>query len=521
MARARAALSNPPARARVASYFDNATAGAFYDLSIPSDHPLGQATLELARGDVVRRGHPAKNLGSMSFAYLMAEAPGTRWHEWHHFLQTLAYPFQYVQMCRHLAFALGVVNSLQTYSDQFEFRRVPVEEQWLETHLAPARLYRVVEDEDGLGVARIVEPKERDDRDICEIELLEEATNIFVYRAEDGPEDGSAYSAWLRRGGTKYEVVFRLLSRLLGEMDAYLALGPLVQAAFFTTEPCAAFVMLVNLCLRDGLRPSLFGVDDFYASLLNFVSAALPSIVPDALAPRETPRLGKLFRITMSGLAQVIEEEYMQVARPIARKYVTRLREEPATRVELLHPMTEQDRVRLWQDFSPPVLNMQLHVQGQRIPGSTMMMNRQLFTIEMPSDHPWKAIAKEAKADNYFTLYIITQRMKDTGLALATSTNDRIPHRCVHKACPYYATNACRRWFPIPDDWRTCTFPGWLLNATGHALVPGTGVLEPGKSFRHGWPTWWETDWKHSAFASFDAWFKAAEGMERQQLLGS
>src|ERR1700691_4394142 len=143
---------------------------------------------------------------------LETELMPTLLHEWHHFLQMIAYPFQYLQACRELKLALLVAESVRQQPDEtFRLHEFQLGQGYREVVRAPVRALRIIEDGRYFTVAEEETPADRrDHRDISETYLAEEATNVFVYRQSGGTESGRAFSTWLEQTST-YEVALLFL----------------------------------------------------------------------------------------------------------------------------------------------------------------------------------------------------------------------------------------------------------------------------------------------------------------------
>jgi len=465
------------ARPSVRSHFDSATGTAFYDLLIPQSHVAHGLAVELASRPA-REGQQAGAIFQLGIAMLETELKPTLLHEWHHFLQMIAYPFQYLQACRELKLALLVAESVRQQPDEtFRLHEFQLGQGYREVVRAPVRAMRIIEDGRYFTVAEEETPADRrDHRDISETYLAEEATNVFVYRQSGGTESGRAFSTWLQQAST-YEVVFRFLERVWNADEAYLALTPLVQAAFFTTEPCAGFVALVNYCLQRGLLPSRLGIDEFYNQLIALVSRLEP-VYPDADSPRETEAQGKFFMIRMADFLALVEREVLHPAMPIARAYLTRLRRNQKALRELLHPLPQPLFRELRKSFTPAFTSIQIRPEGYPRRSSVVQPNS-LLLEPVPDRHPFQDLRVNGLPPAYAQAALEIQRRKDLGFSLMTQAARRIEHRCPHVSCPMHAGGASRRWFPVPPTWQECPFPGWFAHNTAHIVDPATSMVLP------------------------------------------
>ena len=463
-------------RPGIRSHFDAATGTVFYDLLIPSSHVNHALAAQLS--GPTRNAEQGSQVGMLGIALLSTEFEATLLHEWHHFLQMLSYPFQYLQACRELKLLLGLVEMVsQDSSLSFDLHALPIPPAMRELLRAPARAARIVTVGDFHTVAdEEIPPGERDDRDISETLLAEEATSVFVYRMTGGAEDGQAYRDWLDRNHS-YEATFRFLDRLWGPDDAFLALTPLVQASFFTTEPCAGFLALVNHCCRHRLRPSELGVTEFYRRLFGLLTR-LPPVYPDADAPRETWARGRLFMIRAADFAGLVEREVLHPARPVALAYIERLKSDLARWLDLLAPLPAETFRTLRGDFQPAYTSVQLRPEGHHGYGSVAMPNK-LLLGPVPEGHPYRQVPVHGKIPSCAQAGLEIQRLKDAGLGMVTQAASRVDHRCPHADCPMRQSGASRRWFPVPPSWPECPFPAWYAHHTRHGIDPLAGRVVP------------------------------------------
>ncbi len=460
----------------IRSHFDAATGTAFYDLLIPANHVTHALAVQLS--GPTRDAEQGTLVARLGIGLLSTRFEPTLLHEWHHFLQMLAYPFQYLQACRELKLLLGLVEMAnQDPGLSFDLHSLEIHPAGREMLRAPARSARIIHAGDLYTVEEEeTAPGERDDRDISETLLAEEATSVFVYRTTGGAEDGRAYRDWLDQHHS-YEATFSFLERLWGPDEAFLALTPLVQASFFTTEPCAGFLALVNHCCKHRLRPSELGVTEFYRQLFGLLTR-LPPVYLDADAPRESWAQGRIFMIRAADFAGLVEREVLHPARPVALAYIERLKSDQARWLELLTPLPTETLSELRGGFQPAYTSIQLRPEGHHGYASVALPNK-LLLEPVPEGHPYRQTPLHGKIPTYAQAGLEIQRLKDVGLGMVTRAASRIDHRCPHAECPMYQTGASRRWFPVPPSWPECPFPAWYAHHTRHVIDPLTSRVVP------------------------------------------
>src|SRR5215472_5737556 len=226
------------------SYFDSACGCLHFDLAVGiADDLDGQISGALAEHD---RKWRAQRLSEIAAGVLEREYPGTLAHEWHHSLQSIFYPYQYLQSWREFVVGVDVIGSIREQAGRIFARRIGVDQSTRNTITSSTMLWRF-QVENGQLVLVAGDPSRRGRYDFTHVDLLEEATGIFQYRLQVGGEGtGYRYRQWLRSTRSTYSNIYRLFAQLLGEEAAYVALPPLVQVAFSTTWPAPVLRYLFN-----------------------------------------------------------------------------------------------------------------------------------------------------------------------------------------------------------------------------------------------------------------------------------
>ena len=160
---------------------------------------------------------------------------------------------------------MGALSSLRKVDQTVVLGQFGVDSGWTEAVYAP---YDAVEFETARGRLQPLPTNEghfRAIRNLTEIDLIEEATNIFIFMTTIGRQGtGHEYLDWLTKGrSSSYSKGFRILTEVFGAESAYIALPVLVLWAFRTTTPLAAFPVFVQLTCDSRLRPARMGTPKY------------------------------------------------------------------------------------------------------------------------------------------------------------------------------------------------------------------------------------------------------------------
>lgn len=175
----------------------------------------------------------------------------------------------------------AIRNSCEEIEKPLKFKLSPELEFTL---LAPIKPYRIsIGDK---GELNFSEGDSHDIRsnDLTETQLIEEDASIFQYKTEiGGPGTGKGYYRYLQERG-RYTMAFKFLANMIGVDNAYIALPPLVRAAFMTTWPMTTFSNLVAFTVRVSKNiPTDLGINDYFKYLIDALedSPSLKREFPD------------------------------------------------------------------------------------------------------------------------------------------------------------------------------------------------------------------------------------------------
>lgn len=452
------------------SYVDSACGFVYFNLCPENLGDLQDEVQSLLQLRDIDRENFIKHLSPIILEYLLKEYRSVFFHEWHHSLQNIFYPYRYLQTWRELSVGLNFLSALRRSSESFRLNRIDISPAWRDT-ITYSSMVHGINIEDGILV-----PVDRDLNDLRATDftltdLIEEATSIFQFKVEKGEEgSGASYRQWIRSSHSAYSSVFKLLSKLMGEENAYTALPPLVQASFSTTWPGTTFVSLVNTTLMtEGLDPQELGCDIYYTILcsqLKKPSSPLTMRLPDPDDPTEGDEYSFLGQ---SIYEQIIMSTPKHVLYPLALRYIELVAENPDFESFLFHPYRNDVITLLLEKFFPPLTVMRLHYDG-------LLKARDTLIVVSPYLKDMQvSAAPEVTYSEYFRE---TMRRKDIAYSLFTNINNYLEHNCHHRDCPYYTTNVCRRWSAIPKECSKCPFPKWFENVTGRSIDFQSGELK-------------------------------------------
>ena len=488
----------------IRSFFDRVTGTVFADMLVPEAYPKADLlrTLAEAPASLTR----SLGLVQIGLELLRSEYESTMVHEFHHFFQLVAFPFQYLQALRELCLVMGLLQSIAgPYRDEvLTLDQIELPSIWEWTLSAPTRGWALSVVDDALrilapdldaGAEGVPSPSS-----ISEVALLEESTSVFEFQALRGERgSGEEYRAWLRQGPARYSAVFRWLERRFGTDETYAALPALARASFHTTEPCVTFATLLKEAPARIAPAASIGSDSYYLRVVDLLADLLPTLregsnYPAPNEPRPAPPSEPLF-IRPADVARWITAEPWQMAGAAAAFYYSGLVDGTFETTDLLRPFDPQALSRLWT-LTPMMLIIRLRHPGVLPRDAIGVVSPLVASVPWPPDQAGTQAENNSRPVSYRDAAGELQRIRAVGLALA-----RVPlaigHNCHHTDCPIHRFGACRWWTAIPREWPQCTFPAWFAGATNH-VVTTMGDLAP-LAFYSGLPPEWPAGWRRFA----------------------
>lgn len=441
------------------SYVDSATNFVFFNLEL-SD--LGHLQSRLNRALEIRdddRDRFSQEMLSIAYEILMTQFRATFFHEWHHVLQTIFYPYRYLQSWRELRIALQVLSAMRNSPETLKIGHFDIPPVWRDTILS-ASMVMGLEIEDGqLRPVLDRDPPPIRPGDFTITDLTEEATTIFEFKVRIGGEgDGEAYHQWIREqklaGRSPYCNLFRFLSKLIGKNGAYIALPALVQAALSTTWPLVTFVGLVNWVLagKDLYTPEEIGIDALYRILRHKLDNpfwATPGNPPALDGPAGNDEYCFLDFDIYKQLVSASPEHTVYYH---ASRYIELVEETPELETVLFHPYRTDVQELITEEFFAPLTYLRIHHGPVKARDSILYISPALNERPTPFD----------PEITYDVFFLEVMKRKDIAYSLFSDLNDYLEHACHHVDCQYYGLNLCRRWSAIPKEIAQCPFLNWF-----------------------------------------------------------
>jgi len=394
-------------------------------------------------------------------------------HEWGHALQVLTHPALFLRCLREFSAVCAVADELRKAPYATPVRLSP-EASWIDGLIMPTVPIRLSLTEDGEPTAETATSSPRRG-DLSEADLLEDSASIFQYKAEIGG-DGSAegYRRWLNEGRKYlYAKTFDFLSSVFAPGDAYVALSPLVMAAYHSTWPVHTFISLVAMSLKHSpAPPATLGADRYWLFL--------ELILEDSLARGRTPEprrhLHEEHEQRRLDRADVLAMAASMPTHPMSPIVEFTCQEEDSIRrlqTAILHPQQAFNRrardAEDWlQPFRPAVTAFRMLDSGMSPAETALYISP---TVVNGSYQPGEAHWQE------HLIQLI--QIKTFVFAVATPFLNTFPHTCPHRDCRFHELDLCRGWMTIPTEWASCTFPKWLENVINRQVDFDHKLLVP------------------------------------------
>lgn len=436
------------------SYFDTTLGSVFFNLR-PDEIPELMEALKGARRSRKLSEEKRREYADFLMAWVSIRHYPLLAHEWCHALQALTHPALYLRCLREWSAVCAVVDEL---SKAPQVVPVPffIGDAWFGDLTWPTYPVRI--SVDGEGQPRTEDSTSRSmPNDISEADLLEDSASIFQYRAEIGSEGtAGGYRCWLNEGSKYlYAKVFEFVSGVLSPADAYIAIPPLVMAAYGTNWPVHIFTWLLAGTVREApARPSEMGTD-LYCEYLDEVLQASLKRGPAPEPRRNLLQEGDPRRIDAEAMHELAAGFPMHPLTPVVERAwegenIGRLRE------AMLHPYHAFSRrnreAEDWlEPYRPAVTSFRVLGDGFDVGDTLLYISPTVVGRgSKPDDASWEQFLMEL------------MRIKAFVFAVATPFVRSLPHNCPHTECGYHQLDMCHTWAHVPARHEECTFPAWL-----------------------------------------------------------
>jgi len=368
-------------------------------------------------------------------------------HEFHHYWQSIFYPFLYyiswIEFTTYINFRAEFLESDNISMTLDEILNNKTYSENTSASVFPFYL----DYQDGIFII-LDEVTDKDAFYFTLMDLIEEATTVFQYKATVSEPNTSDFFFWIQNPRNKsYKKLQKYLRRYASMESIYNNFQACVQLAFHTTAPPEMFVILFNYALKQNLDSST--KEGYYS--LKKVLDRVPNIDDNATLYTNYLRI-KPVRITTSFLNKLSETgNFLQGHYPLSihvAKYLKNSLMNKDQELILIHPTDENIKV-LMIEFHPYAIHYNFTDLTGR--NSTLHVSDEFLKIEV------QGIFKDYS-------YLIMDFMAVVGTiqSIFTKIHESTPHLCHHTACTYHKFNYCRRFNTIPFDHADCYFPDWL-----------------------------------------------------------
>ena len=325
------------------SYVDSALCFPYFNFEAEAIMRQGIDLEHLAERHDSNRSEFKSKIMEFSLNLLLEHNKEIFWHELHHCLQSLFYPYQYLQSWRELSIAFNLLEYLRTdkkSSRALKAQAFSMDKASQNTIRCSCSVYGINIGSNGL--LEWAPNRELDDMhpsDLTLVDLLEDATSIFQFKVSiDADGGGEEYLKWVRNQRS-YSNTFKLLVKILGVEFAYNSLPPLVQAAFQTTWPMTTFVnMANNLKLLTERHPEIanLGCDQIYDMLINYLEK-------ETYCQKGMPNIGlptqsdQWMYINLENFSKLVEKTNKHTIHSLATNHLNILRQDPSWKFVLYH----------------------------------------------------------------------------------------------------------------------------------------------------------------------------------------
>ena len=379
-------------------------------------------------------------------------------HEWHHYLQSIYYPYLYYLTFIEFKTIFNCQIQIQNFAKDLDFSdgKFLLLNKEVYTNLT-YQLFRSRFYWDGNHTLNFTIENIKKynilENEFCIIDLIENVTSIFQFNTAFGKDaNWEDYWFWIRDPINKtYKNLYLFLSKEIGYEKAYKILPLLTQLSFHTTEPIQAFCILFN---HLNLFYNEENLSQSFEGGLNLLEAIFPSGELDVQGNLFIEK-SQIHFITRTNYEKIIEESFYFPLSIPAKKLLD-LKNLNNTFETLLISVNESGNIeKLWDEFQPMAV-------VYNFLDFSVRENAVVYQFDV------KTILGE-KSENYLSEMT---RLRDITLSLISPYNSELPHNCHHVDCEFYSLNLCRRWNAIPLTPDVCEFPYWFAKTFNKEILP-------------------------------------------------
>lgn len=381
-----------------------------------------------------------------AWARQFTKTPMLFFHETYHYWQGLRLPFLYrFAILSHRAI-------IHAYQQMATLGRPLIEWDCIMPELSrlaiPSRIYWY---EDGVlgsyGIGGTTGPPDADATAWWEVTpqgLLETAASVSEFQVttdQTTRQSPLAFRRWCKRNAA-YLDAYDITSKVLGEELALMAVVPIINGAFETSDPLRGFVEILSK-VTGGLRSGT--LDPFIAQpeprqWVSLVDLTLREINYES-DEEDTLLVGSAFhRVSLDNWVGAIYPSGEPLVHPFltenAMEWHRRAAVRPAYHWLLAQPAWVHDDVinEALTDLGP-----QLSFLKFRMPNRDVVITRGNTRLNL------------SELKRLLTIYSVILRASEVGF-------DPRNRLCHHASCPLYKSNYCTTYPAIPQDFRSCQF---------------------------------------------------------------
>jgi len=374
-------------------------------------------------------------------------------HEFHHYLQSLYYPFLYylnwlefenlmelrlqVKSSEESSFPIGDISMHTRYAANYRYTSQNFQLYWKNDQL----------------MMKDAEFSSPENQVFSLNDMLEDVTSIFQYKLTVENANDQDYYHWIRDPKNRcYKRLYLFMVKQVGKKQAYDLLPILVQAAFSTSEPIGAFCNAATYFNYYLPHYENFSTSEIYDKLMAWMTEKLGVMDIDLTAmdnfvdtPVKVLHHQSIQDVVKYGLESIDMFHYPLGVH--AQKFYQQITRNPA----ILYYLIDIDREKftyLKIEFNP----MATHYYFQQMKGrdSLMMVGKDFLEGKTPENIPYRFYIREL------------MKLKEVTQAMFTRVQQHVPYNCHHTNCPYYPLELCKKWNSIPLEHTGCGFPAWF-----------------------------------------------------------
>jgi hypothetical protein len=371
-------------------------------------------------------------------------------HEFHHYLQSLYYPFLFYINWLEFDNLIYLRNLIKSSDEpQFKIKELGLTGEQRQNFLYLSqkfqlqwigdRLWMKIPDED----APSMETFNLND-------LLEDSTTIFQYKAlNSNANAGDFYDYALNPANKCYRRLYKFLVKKLGKQFTYDLLPIFVQVAFSTTEPIGAFCNIVSYAILNFQDYDLFSAGDLFEMFLSKLEGSLGTYNIDPLndtyihaLPNQVLRHEQIKDLIDFAYGQ---EEFFHYPFALhARKFSQEINKDPALLYKLIN-INKASFENLLDMFEPMAIHFQFTEMNGR--NASLILGKDYAEEPGPLGSDYAFYIKELL------------KVKEIVQGLLTNIQSLVPANCHHRECAYYPLQICKKYNSIPKEYQACGFP--------------------------------------------------------------